>query len=314
MIHTDNRVISETGQRVTRRLNVNIRGSMHQFANGGQEAACWTTQNGKINDIMGVSELLDGTGDSASAAALLSNALLTKVSVLETKNDFPVPLGVSMSCVPNRECTRTGAAYAFSCLPETTNTTPLIIYQNEASTNESLAWRAQYPEYNINNLDTHGVLNVQGESFVFVSKTHPVIDLLRLNKDILNADIDMQPLIDDQWLKVTKQVMATCCQQLKTKVLNKVGTCDLNQLSVQLSRMDGIHWVELSENDELFSKIPAHLTTQALRNENVTDHEWMETQEKLKHEFTAAANMLIKKPFSFHARIQLEFELIPTSV
>lgn len=314
MLHTDNRVINESGQNLVRRLNVNIRGSMHQFANCGQEAACWTTQNGKINDILGVSELLDGTGDSASAAALLSNALLTKVSILETKNDFPVPLGVSMSCVPNRECTRTGAAYAFSCLPETTNTTPLVIYQNEASTNESLAWRAQYPEYNINNLDTHGVLNVQGESFVFVSKTHPVIDLLRLNKDILNADIDSQALIDDQWFKVTKQVMATCCQQLKTKVLSKVGTCDLNQLSVQLSRMDGIHWVELSENDELFSKIPAHLTTQGLRNENMTEEQWHENQEHLKQEFTAAANALIKKPFSFHARLQLEFELIPTSV
>jgi len=39
----------------------------------------------------------------------------------------------------------------------------------------------------MNNLDTHGVLNVQGENFVFVSKAHPVIDLLRINKDILNA-------------------------------------------------------------------------------------------------------------------------------
>jgi hypothetical protein len=108
---------------------------------------------------------------------------------------------------------------------------------------------------------------------VFVSKTHPVIDLLRLNKDILNADIDSQALIDDQWLKVTKQVMSTCCQQLKTKVLSKVGTCDLNQLSVQLSRMDGIHWVELSENDELFSKIPAHLTTQGLRNDTMSEEQ-----------------------------------------
>jgi len=312
-MHTENRMIHETGQNLVRRLNVNIRGSMHQFANCGQEAACWTTANGKINDILGVSELLDGTGDSASAAALLSNALLTKVTVIETKNDFPVPLGVSMSCVPNRECTRTGAAYAFSCLPETTNSTPLIIYHNEASTNESLAWRAQYPEFNTNNLDTHGVLNVQGEAFVFVSKNHPVIDLLRINKDILNADIDSQPLIDDQWLKVTKQVMATCCQQLKTKVLSKVGTCDLNQLSVQLSRMDGIQWVELTENDELFSKIPAHLTSLAAQGD-MSSEEFQQAQAENKRQFTQAANNLIKQPFSFHARIQLEFELIPTSV
>lgn len=313
MIQVENKS-NNLGQVMTRRLNVNIRGSMHQFANFGQEAACWTTANGKINDIMGVSELLDGTGDSASAASLLSNSLLTRVTILETKNDFPVPLGVSMSCVPNRECTRTGSAYAFSCLPEVTNTTPLVIYENESSTNESLAWRSQYPEYNINNLDTHGVLNVQGESFMFVSKTHPVIDLLRINKDIVNADIDNQPLIDDQWFKVTKQVMATCCQQLRTKVLSKVGTCDLNQVSLQLSRMDGIHWVEMSENDELFSKIPSYLTSIGSKSDDMSSEDWTKHQQDVKRQFTEAANQLIKKPFSFHARIQLEFELIPTSV
>jgi hypothetical protein len=258
---------------------------------------------------------LDGATDQASAAALIKTAYLHKVTVLEYLNGFPLPLGVSISCVPSRECTRTGAAYAFSTLPEVTNSTPQVIYQNEASTHESMSWRAQYPEYNVNNLDTHGVLNVQGENFVFVSKAHPVIDLLRINKDILNADIDTQALIDDMWYKVTKQVMSTCCNQLKTKVLNKVGTVDLNQLSVQISRLDGIHWLEMSENDELFSKIPAHLTTAVPRpaeGENV--EEWQLLQAKRKEELTTAANNLIKKPYSFHARIQIEFELMPPSM
>jgi len=304
----------ESGTILTRRINLGIRGTLHQFANGGQDAACWTTQNGKINDIMGITELMDGTGDQASTTALLANALLHKVTLLETKNDFPLPLGAYLSCVPNEECTRTGAAYAFSCLPETTNSTPLVIYQNEASTGESAAWRLQYPEYNVNNLDTHGVLNVQGENFVFVSKAHPVIDLLRLNKDILNADIDTQPLIDDQWFKVTKQVMSTCCQQLKSKVLSKVGTCDLNQLSLQLSRLDGIHWVNMSEDDELFSKIPAHISAPAVRSQGMSAEDWNKHQMERKEMFTEAANSLLKQPFSFHARLQIEFELMPTAV
>jgi hypothetical protein len=67
---------------------------------------------------------------------------------------------------------------------------------------------------------------------VFVSKTHPVIYLLRINKDILNKDINTQSLIDNMWYKVSKKVMSTCCNQMKTKVLNKVCTVDLNQLSV----------------------------------------------------------------------------------
>ena len=109
--------------------------------------------------------------------------------------------------------------------------------------------------------------------------------------------------------------MSTCCNQLKTKVLSKVGTVDLNQLSVQISRLDGIHWLEMSENDELFSKIPAHLTTAVPRpaeGESVVEWEAMKAQRK--EELTTAANNLIKKPYSFHARIQIEFELVPPSM
>ena len=98
MLSQDDRA-QESGTVLTRRLNVQINGTLHQFANGGQEAACWTTQNGKINDIMGITELLDGTGDQASSTALLANALLHKVTVLETKNDFPLWAGrISVMC------------------------------------------------------------------------------------------------------------------------------------------------------------------------------------------------------------------------
>ena len=67
---------------IKRRLNAVIRGSLTQFANAGQEAACWSTQNGRINDIMGNTELLDGTADQSSATALLQNALLQRESAL----------------------------------------------------------------------------------------------------------------------------------------------------------------------------------------------------------------------------------------
>jgi len=77
--------------------------------------------------------------------------------------------------------------------------------------------------------------------------------------------------------------------------------------------MDGIQWVELTENDELFSKIPAHLTSLAAQGD-MSSEEFQQAQAENKRQFTQAANNLIKQPFSFHARIQLEFELIPTSV
>jgi len=73
---------------IKRRLNAVIRGSLTQFANAGQEAACWSTQNGRINDIMGINELIDGTGDQASATALLQNAK-TSVSPINLFSSLP---------------------------------------------------------------------------------------------------------------------------------------------------------------------------------------------------------------------------------
>jgi hypothetical protein len=53
MVTADNKP-KETGNILSRTLTCSIRGSLNQFAHGGQEAACWSTQNGKINDILGV--------------------------------------------------------------------------------------------------------------------------------------------------------------------------------------------------------------------------------------------------------------------
>jgi len=53
--------------------------------------------------------------------------------------------------------------------------------------------------YNSTNLSTHGVLDVSGQAFIFCDKDHPVIDLLKQNRELLNADITEQPLIDGQW-------------------------------------------------------------------------------------------------------------------
>ena len=309
MVQTDASYSEQSGSSpyiIKRRLNAVIRGSLTQFANAGQEAACWSTQNGRINDIMGITELLDGTGDQNSATALLQNALLHKVTLLEYKNEFPVSLGVHVSCVPNKECTRTGHSYAFSTLPDNTNSTPLVVFENETNTQESMLWRQQYPEYTANNLETHGVLNVHNEGFVFVSKSHPVIQLLRDNAHILGQDIDQQTLIDDQWFKVTKQTMSSCCNKLKTQVLNRVGTCDLNHMQLQIQRLDGMQWIEMSENDELFSKMPSHVMAQ-------TDAEVSaEENTRNKADFATEYNTLLKKPYAFHARLEVQFEIIPT--
>jgi hypothetical protein len=57
----------------------------------------------------------------------------------------------------------------------------------------------------------------------------------------------VQPKIDNQWYKLTKQVLSTCCHTLRSKVLNKMLTHDLSQFSFQLHRLNANGWDDLGD-------------------------------------------------------------------
>lgn len=272
---------------------VTIRGSFSQFGSSGQEAASWTPVNGKVGDVFGITEIVDKNGDTGFSSALLTNAVLNRVSVLETKNEFPLALGVSISCIPSDESTRTGHNYAMTCLANSHNPNPLVLFEAEASTQDGMQWRKEYPLYNASNLETQGVLNVQGESYVFVSKNHPAIKVLRTNKLRLKQDIDSQPLIDNEWYKVSRQTMSTCTQQLRQKVLNRVNTRDLNNFTVQLHRIGNKEWTALNAHDEIMSAVPKEVF-------------WKEDPELL----TKHVGLIMETPYSFSARLELTYEVV----
>jgi len=277
---------------VTRRFNVNIRGSLAQFGGSGQEAASWAPINGKVGDVFGISDIFESTPDIGTTAAVLANSVLHRVTVLETKNDFPLNLGVTMACVPSEETTKTGHKYAITTMASTHQPNPTVVFEAEASTNEGITWRSKYPSYNANNLEKEGVLQVSGQPYLFVSQTHPVIDLLRQNAAHLNADISQQPLIDGEWYKITKQVMGTCCATLRTKVLSKVSTRDLNNFSVQIHRIGNKDWNNITANDEIISTIPDNILNQ-------------NSEEAI----SAHIQNIMKRQYSFTARIEMQYEV-----
>ena len=155
-----------------------------------------------------------------------------------------------------------------------------------------MQWRSQYPQYNSSNLETEGVLQVQGELFVFVSNDHPVIDMLRKNAHILNADISQQPLIDGKWYKIAKQVMSGCCSHLRERVLSRIYTRDLTALTVQLQRLDGKEWTSFTANDEMMAGIP-----EEIQNSNDPNA------------ITSAVTSLLTTSRSFHLRLELVYDL-----
>lgn len=206
--------------------------------------------------------------------------------------DFPVHLGVNISCVTPEETTRTGHKYAMTALANSHTTYPLVVH--EASENsDGIEWRSRYPAYNSSNLDKHGVLQVEGQPFIFCDQNHPVVELLRQNREMLNANIDDQPLIDGTWLKITKQVFGTCCKTLQNRVLNKVQTRDLNNFSVQITRLGRDDWTPtFSQNDEIMTMLP----TEVLLSEDPKA-------------VTESMTGILKKPCTYSALLQIEYDI-----
>jgi len=276
---------------ITRRFTATIRGSLAQFSAAGLDAATWTPQAGKIGDVFGINEIFETGSDIGATSAVLQNAVLHKVTVLEQKNEFPVSLGVSISSIPSDEVTKTGHKYAITAMSQSYNPTPCVVFSAEEASSEGIEWRNKYPSYNSSNLEGHGVLEVQGQSYVFVSQNHPVVELLANNADILNARITDQPLIDGEWYKITRQVMSQCCGILRNKVLNKVSSRDLNNFAIQIHRLGHRDWVSCGHNDEITSALPMGGMIG-----------------KTSEEITAHMQMVQRTPYSYNVRLEVQYE------
>lgn len=282
--------------RVKRRLNVAINGSLSNFSLKGPTAGQWKPVDGKHVDVFGINSFEGTCIDHGSISNALRNAIVLKVRFLEQKSTFPVPLGVVMNCVHPEEVTDTGEKFVCTVLPNSLNTTPLTVFETDSSSAEGIQWRKQYPNYNATNLETWGVMEVKNCPYVFVHKTHPMIALLRVNKNLLGADIEEQIPMDEQWYKVTRQVLSSCCNMLRNKVLSRVSTRDLNQFAIQLHRIGEANWDEVGDGTELLADFVYNPTW---TNEETKDAEgqYMES--------------MLKKPCTYTARIELEYEIQP---
>lgn len=280
--------------KLKRRLTVHISGSMQNFAQAGPTAAMWKPLEGKHVDVFGVHDHEGICMDHGSMSNALRNAVILKTTVLNQRSTYPVPLGISMNCITPQEITDMGEKYVCTVLPNSVNTNPSVVYETDASSNEGIEWLNKYPNYNASNLDTWGVMEVARCPYVFVHHEHPAIALLRVNKDLLGSDIDEQTLIDNQWYKVSRQVLSSCCNTLHSKVLSRVATQDLNSFSVQLHRIGNDNWGDLGDGTEFLQDMPQDMSWEASQRQ-AAEAKWMELQ--------------MKKPCSYMATLELEYEV-----
>ena len=276
---------------ITRRFNVVITTSLSELSKGNG-THIWVPGSGKIDKVFGISGICQGGSDENMSAHMLQNAILHKVTVLEQKNEFPVNLGIQINLIPNDEVTGNGEQYVITSFCNTHNTQECNVFCADTDSTESAQWRSEYPNYNSSNLETQGVLHVHNQPYVFVHQDHPVIQVLRINRDLINADIDQQTKIDNEWFKVMKTVFNTCCAELRQRVLNKVSARDLNQYSVQIHRLGkSINGMQEDEND-IYKSLSQDVLVRG------------EVQEIEKH-----INVLMTRRFSYCARLEIQYEV-----
>jgi hypothetical protein len=280
---------------VKRTLCVNISGSLANLALAGPQAAMWKPIAGKETEMFSPS--LDASMPTETVVDNIRNGLIRSVTLKEAHSTFPCPLGVTISCVPSNEVTDLGDRYAYTVLPNSIISSPQTIYTCDSSIQENAAWRQQYGKWNKANLESEGVIPIPNQTFCFVHCDHPVVGLLRHNCDLIGCDVDKMPRMDGQWIKLTRQVMNECCKTLRTQVLGRMKTEDMNLFSFQLHRLGAETWDDLGDG------------TVPLQNFRIKA-KW--TPDEVEMEKKHHLQQFMTNKYQYMARLEVEYE-VPTS-
>ena len=278
------------GNIVTRSVLVSISGSLANLGMQGSQAAIWKIVDGSQSKVFG----LGSSVDAQVATNQLRTALIHEVHLLEHRSTFPVPMGAKIECVPDNEKIDMGEGYAYTVLPHSVISSPHTLYKCDVGSEEGQQWRKDYPKYNSANIDKEGIIEVNNCPYVFVHQDHPVIAVLRANAALIGCSIDEQPKIDNEWYKVTRQVLSSCCDALRSQVLNKVASNDLNLFQVQLFRLNADNWDSISD------------VSLPLQN-FIPDSAW--SAERIADEQRKHIERFLSVPYTYMARLQIKYEI-----
>ena len=153
--------------------------------------------------------------------------------------------------------------------------------------------RDMFPTFCAENLHTHGVLDMQNCPYVFVNQAHPVIHLLRQNETLLGVNIDSVPKMDNEWYKLSRPLMTSCCSTVKKEVLDKITNVSFRDFQVVAHQIGGVPFNHLDACD-----VPP-----------MTGVDMLADPATLKRAMDAHVRAVTQKPCTLTMRIALEYTL-----
>ncbi len=281
----------QRGTVLERVLHVNITNSLGNLALAGPLGGVWKLVDGAQHQVL--SHSAEGM-DVGTSTGQLGSVLMHEVEIMQQHNGFPVPLGVQLNCMPAKEFTDLGEAFAYTVLPNCQLNIPETIYKAPPLNDEMYEWHKQYPQYTAANLESEGVMHVNNQAFCFIDHEHPAVSVLRYNSHLIGCDIDTQKKVDKTWFKISRQVLKVCCDTIREKVLSKMKTYDLNTLSLQIHRINAIGWEDLGDGTVAMSNFK-------LKSSWTPEEEDAAKRNHLK-KFTST-------PYTYAARIKIKYEI-----
>ena len=87
-------------------------------------------------------------------------------------------------------------------------------------------------------------------------------------------------------------MFSTCCNTLKTKVLSKVSTRDLNNFSLQITRVGRDDWTNnIQQNDEIMSLVSSNVM--AAGEQAITDE----------------VSGILKRNYTYSTRLEIQYDM-----
>lgn len=149
--------VEGTSQILKKVVFCEIRGTLNGFNVIGPTAGSWKPLEGKGVDMFGPDLGYHNDTDMTMSSEALRHATIRKATLLQSWNNFNVPLGVTVSCLPSNEVSDTGEKFAFCTMPNTSVSYPVVLHEATDAHNEAAQWRREYGKYTSSNLQTEGI-------------------------------------------------------------------------------------------------------------------------------------------------------------
>lgn len=230
---------------ITRKYAVTFESSLNELANN-EELAVWTPDIGSQHIFQSRTRYSSAPNVKKVDVPQgnLKNALLIGMEIKKMDSNFPCEIGVKIDGAKGNYYMANGERFAYHVFPQekSYNLNEVVVTTNPYINSEYL--RA-FPGMTGDKL-TQNIISVPNENYCYVDQRHPVIEMIKENKETLQLDIDDDDLVDERFFKVNSSVVENCIDRLKDELHDNLPLIDLTDFKVSIQRPYNCDWDDTS--------------------------------------------------------------------